>query len=60
MLATARLLGQASGAALVAMIFSLAPLRGTIICIEVAVGCAVLAAAVSTTRLGTAAATSAR
>ncbi|WP_419728814.1 MFS transporter [Lichenicola sp.] len=53
MLATARLLGQTTGAALVAMIFSLAPMRGTALSVTVAAVCAILAAAVSLVRLGT-------
>ena len=50
MLSTARLLGQTSGAALVAMIFSLAPVRGTTISVAAAAGFALLAGLVSFTR----------
>lgn len=52
MLATASLLGQTTGAALVAMIFSLAPSAGTRISVAIAAGFALLAAAVSLARLG--------
>jgi DHA2 family multidrug resistance protein-like MFS transporter len=51
MLSTARLLGQTTGAALVAMIFSLAPARGTMLSVSVAAGFALLAAGVSIMRL---------
>ncbi len=51
MLSTARLLGQTLGAALVAMIFSLAPGRGTTLSIAVAAGFSLLAASVSLLRL---------
>ncbi len=51
MLSTARLLGQTLGAALVAMIFSLSPGRGTTVSVAIAAGFALLAAAVSVVRL---------
>jgi MFS transporter, DHA2 family, multidrug resistance protein len=51
MLSTARLLGQTTGAALVAMIFSLAPARGAMLSVTVAAGFALVAAAVSAMRL---------
>ncbi len=51
MLSTARLLGQTLGAALVAMIFSLVPGRGTTLSIAVAAGFSLLAASVSLLRL---------
>jgi DHA2 family multidrug resistance protein-like MFS transporter len=51
MLSTARLLGQTTGAALVAMIFSLAPSRGTMLSVTVAAGFALLASMVSIMRL---------
>ena len=50
MLSTARLLGQTGGAALVALIFSLAPSHGTTVAVAVAAGFALLAALVSVTR----------
>jgi len=53
MLSTARLLGQTTGAALVATIFSLAPTGGTIMPLEVAAGCALLAALISAARITT-------
>ncbi|TLU72877.1 MFS transporter [Lichenicoccus roseus] len=52
MLATARLLGQTSGAALVAMIFALSPGAGTRISVEVAAAFALVAALVSILRIG--------
>jgi DHA2 family multidrug resistance protein-like MFS transporter len=51
MLGTARLLGQTVGAALVALTFSRMPAHGTAISLYVAVGFALLAAAVSSLRL---------
>ena len=42
MLSTARLLGQTSGAALVATIFLLTPLRGTAVSVAVAAGFALV------------------
>ncbi len=54
MLGTARLLGQTTGAALVALIFGLAPTQGTMIALAVATCCAVLAALVSGSRVAAA------
>lgn len=54
MLSTARLLGQTSGAALVAMIFSLMPRQGTRVSVIVAAGFASAAAVISLMRLRTA------
>jgi DHA2 family multidrug resistance protein-like MFS transporter len=51
MLATARLLGQTGGAAMVAVIFGLAPSHGTTLTLLVGAGFATAAAAVSTLRL---------
>ncbi len=51
MLSTARLLGQTLGAALVAMILSLTPERGTMVSLAIAAGFALLAASVSLLRL---------
>lgn len=51
MLGTARLTGQTLGAALVALIFGIAPASGPTIALEVAAGFAALAAAVSLLRL---------
>ena len=51
MLGTARLLGQTIGAALVALMFSLAGGRATVWALGLAAGIALLAAAVSCTRL---------
>ncbi len=51
MLGTARLLGQTTGAALVALIFARAPQGGTTICLYVAAAFALAAAAVSMLRL---------
>jgi DHA2 family multidrug resistance protein-like MFS transporter len=51
MLSTARLTGQTLGAALVALIFGLAPQRGSIIALFVASGFAATAAVVSTLRI---------
>jgi DHA2 family multidrug resistance protein-like MFS transporter len=51
MLGTARLLGQTTGAALVALIFARLPEIGTIVCLYVAAGFALLAACVSSLRL---------
>lgn len=51
MLSTARLTGQTVGAALVALIFQIAPSRGPMIALVVAAGVAGLASAVSFTRL---------
>jgi MFS transporter, DHA2 family, multidrug resistance protein len=51
MLSTARLTGQTLGAALVALIFGLAPQRGSIIALFVAAGFAATAALVSTLRI---------
>jgi len=55
MLSTARLVGQSLGAALVALIFNMAPVRGTIITLVVASSFSALAAVISLTRLGAAA-----
>ena len=52
MLSTARLLGQTIGAAVVALIFGLAPRTGTTLALVVAGCCAGAAAAVSCLRLG--------
>lgn len=52
MLGTARLLGQTSGAALVALMFSLFPKNGTHMSLYLACAVAVIAAAVSLTRVG--------
>jgi MFS transporter, DHA2 family, multidrug resistance protein len=52
MLSTARLLGQTFGAALVALIFGLAPRTGTTLCLVVAAACAGAAALVSCLRIG--------
>ena len=52
MLSTARLLGQTTGAALVASIFVLSPLHGTKVSIATAAGFALLAAVISLTRIG--------
>ena len=54
MLGTARLVGQTAGAALVAMIFSLAPSHGSVVSVEIAAACALAAAIVSVMRLGAA------
>jgi DHA2 family multidrug resistance protein-like MFS transporter len=51
MLSTARLMGQTTGAALVALIFNLFPQRGTAICLFLAAGFAAAAAIVSVLRL---------
>ncbi|MBB5456592.1 MFS transporter [Paraburkholderia sp. Cpub6] len=51
MLGTARLTGQTLGAALVALIFGVAPQSGTIIALYVAAGFSALAAVVSTMRV---------
>ncbi|MBB5446488.1 MULTISPECIES: MFS transporter [unclassified Paraburkholderia] len=51
MLGTARLTGQTLGAALVALIFGVAPQSGTIIALYVAAGFSAVAAAVSTMRV---------
>ncbi len=51
MLGTARLLGQTTGAALVALIFARLPQWGTIMCLYVAAGFALAAAGVSSLRL---------
>ncbi|MGF6305603.1 MULTISPECIES: MFS transporter [Paraburkholderia] len=51
MLGTARLTGQTLGAALVALIFGVAPQNGTIIALYVAAGFSALAAVVSTMRV---------
>ncbi len=51
LLATARLLGQTLGAALVAMIFVLVPGRGTMVSLALAAGFSLLAASVSLLRL---------
>ncbi len=51
MLGTARLLGQTTGAALVAVVFSFLPARGMGAALFVAAGIAGLAAAVSCLRL---------
>jgi DHA2 family multidrug resistance protein-like MFS transporter len=51
MLGTARLLGQTTGAALVALIFARLPAMGTIVCLYVAAGFALGAAGVSSLRL---------
>ncbi len=51
MQATSRLLGQTIGAALVALVFGLAPRNGTVVTMVVAAGIAAVAALVSTTRL---------
>lgn len=51
MLSTARLLGQTFGAALVALIFGLAPRTGTTLCLVVAAACAGAAALVSCLRI---------
>ncbi len=53
MLSTARLLGQTCGAALVAMIFALAPATGTRLSVEVGAGFALVAALVSSLRIMT-------
>ncbi len=52
MLSTARLLGQTSGAAVVALIFGLAPHTGTTLTLVVGAACAAAAACVSCLRLG--------
>jgi MFS transporter, DHA2 family, multidrug resistance protein len=54
MLSTARLVGQSLGAALVALIFNMAPLRGTTITLVVAACFAAVATMISLTRLGVA------
>jgi DHA2 family multidrug resistance protein-like MFS transporter len=51
MLGTARLTGQTLGAALVALIFGLAPQHGPVIALEVAAGFSAVAAVVSTLRV---------
>ena len=51
MLGTARLTGQTLGAALVALIFGVAPVSGPTICLQVAAGFAALAACVSLLRM---------
>lgn len=51
MLATARLLGQTTGAALVALVFGLAPANGTTVALGLGAGIAGVAAIVSCTRL---------
>ena len=51
MLATARLLGQTTGAALVALAFGLTAQNGTTVALALAAGMAALGAAVSSTRL---------
>ena len=51
MLATARLLGQTTGAALVALVFGLAATYGTTVALALAAGIAALGAVVSSTRL---------
>ncbi len=51
MQATARLLGQTVGAAVVALVFGLAPQNGTIFVLVIATGISVLAALVSFTRV---------
>jgi len=51
MLSTARLLGQAMGAALVAILFRADPERGSNLALAVAAGVALVAALVSTVRL---------
>lgn len=51
MQATARLLGQTIGAAVVALVFGLFPVHGTVMVLMIATGVSVLAAAVSFTRL---------
>jgi len=51
MLATARLLGQTTGAVLVAMVFGLAPRHGTSLALALGAGFASVAAVVSCTRL---------
>ena len=51
MLATARLLGQTTGAALVALVFGLAPAHGSTVALGLGAGFAGVAAAVSSTRL---------
>ncbi len=56
MLSTARLLGQTCGAALVAMIFALAPADGTRLSVEAGAGFALVAAVVSSLRIMTRAA----
>ena len=52
MLGTARLMGQTSGAALVALMFSLFPKNGTHLSLYLACAVAIIAAAVSLTRIG--------
>ncbi|HEX4260375.1 MAG TPA: MFS transporter [Acetobacteraceae bacterium] len=52
MLSTARLLGQTTGAALVALAFGLAPAHGTGLALSLATTLALVAAAVSCVRLG--------
>ena len=51
MLGTARLLGQTTGTAVVALIFGLAPRSGTVLALIVAACCGAIAAAVSLLRL---------
>jgi DHA2 family multidrug resistance protein-like MFS transporter len=51
MLGTARLLGQTTGAALVALIFARMTVSGTTTCLYLAAGFAVAAAGVSSLRL---------
>jgi DHA2 family multidrug resistance protein-like MFS transporter len=51
MQATARLLGQTMGAALVALVFGLFPVNGTILTLVIAACTAAAAATVSLTRL---------
>ena len=51
MLGTARLLGQTTGAAFVALLFSLFPQDGTIVALALGAGFAILAAAVSSLRI---------
>lgn len=52
MLGTTRLLGQTTGAALVALFFKLFPENGTYVCLWVGAGIAVVAALVSLSRIG--------
>lgn len=52
MLGTTRLLGQTTGAALVALLFKLFPDNGTHVCLYLGAGIAVIAALVSLSRIG--------
>jgi hypothetical protein len=51
MLGTARLLGQTTGAAIVALLFARLPLQGPVVALFMATGFALIAACVSVARL---------